>query len=200
MSRSKGVLGLTLFAIVALTVSLTSGVAVSAAGTQTAVAAKKKCKKKKKKAHSAKKKKCKKPTGTTPTSTAPLVRATLAWSGGDGPSTQDMDLHVYDTSGNEAGDAANGTRSDAIPSSTLSPDVKGPSGTETFTDNSPQPLRTFSFAVCNLGVGPLYNTPFTITYVTADGVSHTDTKNPPGGTDFTYPGGAPIPSNPCNRS
>jgi hypothetical protein len=201
MRRRSGVLALALL-IAALAVGLTAGAAASAAGPPTAVGAKKKCKKKKK-AHSAKKKKCKKQSGSTPapapSTSGPVVRATLTWGGGDGPSTQDMDLHVYDASGNEAGDAGNGTRSDAIPSTTLSPDSKGTSGSETFTDNV-QPLRAFSFAVCNLGAGPIYHTPFTITYVTADGVTHTDSQNPTGGTDFTYPAGPPIPGNPCHRA
>jgi hypothetical protein len=202
MRRSKGALGLALLAIVALAMSLTAGAAAGAAGHGTAVAAKKKCKKKK--ARSAKKKKCKKPTVTpapAPSTTSPLVRATLTWGGGDGPSTQDMDLHVYDSNGYEAGDAADGvTRSDAIPSTTLSPDAKGTSGSETFTDNAPQPMRAFSFVVCNLGAGPGFHTPFTIIYVTADGVSHTDSQNPLGGTDFLYQGGSSIPANPCHRA
>ena len=75
MRRNKGVTGLALLAILALTMSATVGTAATASGGSAAeIAKKKKCKKKK--ASSSKKKKCKKKKkkGAKP---APLVRATI---------------------------------------------------------------------------------------------------------------------------
>jgi hypothetical protein len=188
MRRSKEVFGLLLVAVMA--VGLTAGVAASAAGSPTAVAAKKKCKKKK--AHSArKKKKCKKPTSTSPSpapTSGPLVRATLTWSNGSGP--QDLDLYVFDAGGSRAGNG-----SDAIPNSTLSSDVTGTSGTETFTDLVPSPARALSFGVCVLG--PLSGVGFTVTYVTADGATHTDTQPAASLQHYEYPNGPAIPNNYC---
>ena len=118
-----------LVAIGALTIAVVAGPAASASGGHAVTAKKKKCKKKKKKssAETAKKKKCKKKKKKTETS-APVVRATLTWSNG-GADDVDMDLFVFDTSGQTAGDVVN-----PIAQSTLSPDVTGPAGTETFTD------------------------------------------------------------------
>jgi len=189
---NKGLIGLALVAALALMVA-TVGATASASGGG-AAAAKKKCKKKKQ-ANSAKKKKCKKKNGTGTTNT-PLVRATLNWSNG-GASDVDMDLFVFDTNGNRAGNG-----SDTIPESVLSPDLTGPAGTETFTDQAFNEKRAFSFGVCYT-VGGSVHTDYTITYVTADGVTHTDSRtdalgNSPGSsTHIDYPGGAPIPSGYC---
>jgi hypothetical protein len=188
MRQNKGLLMLALLAVLAFTVSATAaGAATGSSGN--AVAAKKKCKKKKQ-ANSAKKKKCKKKKGGS----SPVVRATLTWGPmGDDMSADDadLDLFAFDASGNRAGNG-----SDAIPLSTLSPDITGRSGTETFTDLSPTQHRALSFGVCYT-VGGSVHTPFTITYMTADGVTHTDSQRPGSSFHFEYPGGAPIPNNYC---
>jgi len=180
-------------AIAALAIAVTAGPAASASVGH-AVAAKKKCKKKKSKsaAESAKKKKCKKKKKV-----APVVRATLNWSNG-GSDDVDMDLFVFDAGGQQAGNG-----SDAIPSSTLSPDVSGPSGSETFTDLAFNQKRPLSFGVC-YRVGGSVHTDYTITYITADGVSHTQTRADDGmppslgsSAHVDYPGGAPIASDYC---
>jgi hypothetical protein len=190
MSQNKGMLGLAIVA--ALAMGVTTVAASASASSSGAVAAKKKCKKKK--AHSAKKKKCKKKKKGGATT---LVRATLTWSNG-GASDVDMDLFVFDASGNRAGNG-----SDTIPQSTLSPDVTGPSGTETFTDLAFNQKRPLSFGVCYT-VGGSVHTDYTITYVTADGVSHTETRaddgtppSPGSSGHFDYPAGAPIPAGYC---
>jgi hypothetical protein len=198
MRRKKGLVLLALLALVAFTITATIGGSASASGGN-AVAAKKKCKKKKKNhAASAKRKRCK-PRKNVPQKS--VVRATLNWSNG-GASDVDMDLFVFDTSGRQAG---NGT--DAIPASVLSPDITGPSGTETFTDLNGNTPQTLSFGVCYM-VGGSVHTDYTITYITADGVTHTETRAGDGSTPGTkqslgseahvnYPGGAPIPDNYC---
>ena len=194
MRGSKGILGLVLLVAVALVVSVPAGSAAGRGG-DNAVAAKKKCKKKKKhSASSAKKKRCKKRKHFPPVS---VVRATLTWSNG-GASDVDMDLFVFDTSGRQAGNG-----SDAIPASDLSPDQTGPAGTETFTDLNAKQNRPFSFGVCYMVSGSVH-TDYTITYVTSDGVSHTETRaddgTPPSlgsSAHVNYPGGAPIPDNYC---
>jgi hypothetical protein len=194
MRKNKGILGLALLALLAFTITATVGASASVAG-GSAVAAKKKCKKKKH-AVSAKKKRCKKRKNFPPVS---VVRATLTWSNG-GASDVDMDLFVFDTSGRQAG---NGT--DAIPASDLSPDQTGPAGSETFTDLNANQHRAFSFGVCYM-VGGSVHTDYTITYITSDGVSHTETRAGDGSTGIqslgsaahvNYPGGAPIPDNYC---
>jgi hypothetical protein len=164
MRGSKGILSIAIVAALALTVAV-AGTSASASG-GTAVVAKKKCKKHKKQADSAKKKRCKKRKNVPPVS---VVRATLNWSNG-GAEDVDMDLFVFDAQGRTAG---NGT--DAIPASDLSPDLTGPAGTETFTDLNASQHRPLSFGVCYT-VGGSVHTDYTITYVTADGVTHTDTK------------------------
>ena len=185
MRSKKGLLGLALLAILALTITTVGATATASGGS--AVAAKKKCKKIKNKA---KRKKCKKKQQQQQQQPAPLVRATLTWTGGDA-NDADLDLFVFDANGNRAGNG-----SDTIPSSTISTDASGTAGTETFTDLAPQPLRSFSFGVCYT-VGGSAHTPFTITYITADGVSHTDSQNPGSSFHYDYPGGAPIPSGYC---
>jgi hypothetical protein len=173
-------------AVAALTITATVA-AMASASDGTAVAAKKKCKKKH--AASAKKKKCKKPKAQPP-----VVRATLTWGPTDeDPSADDadLDLFVFDANGNRAGNG-----SDTIPQSTLSPDITGRSGTETFTDLASNQHRPLSFGVCYT-VGGSVHTDFTITYMTADGVTHTDSQRPGSSFHYDYPGGAPIPSGYC---
>jgi hypothetical protein len=193
--RSKGLVLLALVALAAFTITATIGSASASSGN--AVAAKKKCKKKNH-AASAKRKRCK-PRKNVPQKS--VVRATLTWSNG-GASDVDMDLFVFDTNGRQAG---NGT--DAIPASVLSPDVTGPSGTETFTELNGNQPQTLSFGVCYL-VGGSVHTDYTITYVTADGVTHSETRAGDGSdpshpqslgssAHVNYPGGAPIPANYC---
>jgi hypothetical protein len=192
MQRNRGVLGLALLAVAALAITGIAGASASASG-GTAVAAKKKCKAKKH-AVSAKKKRCKKRKHVPPVS---VVRATLTWSNGGAPDV-DMDLFAFDTSGRQAG---NGT--DAIPASDLSPDLTGPAGTETFTDLNAKQNRPFSFGVCYTNSESTH-TDYTITYVTSDGVTHTETRAddgiPPslgGPAHVNYAGGAPIPVDYC---
>lgn len=192
MRRKKGLVLLALVALGAFMITATVGGSASASGGN-AVAAKKKCKKKKNHASSAKKKRCKKRKNAPPPS---VVRATLTWApNSEDPSADDadLDLLVFDASGRKAG---NGT--DAIPASDLSPDVTGKSGTETFTDLNAQQHRPFSFAVCYT-VGGSVHTPFTITYVTSDGVTHTDSQRPGSSFHYEYPAdGVAIPANECN--
>ena len=104
-----------------------------------------------------------------------------------------MDLFVFDADGNRAGNGSN-----TIPLSSITPDFSGPAGSETFTDSlfTPQAARDLSFGVCYT-VGGSVHTPFTITYVTADGVVHGDSQNPGSSFHYDYPGGAPIPSGYC---
>ncbi|MDX6615207.1 MAG: hypothetical protein QOD60_298 [Solirubrobacterales bacterium] len=179
---------LALIAALALVFAGLSGPPAGASGGNTASAAKKKCKKGFKLVHKHGKKKCKKKKPTTTTTAPPqVVRATLTWSAG-GSSDVDLDLFAFDASGNRAGNG-----SDAIPNSTLSPDVTGPDGTETFK----APAGTvLSFGVC-YKVGGSVHTPFTINYVTADSVPHTDSQNPGSTFHYEYPGGAPIPASYC---
>ncbi len=182
-----------LVAIAALSVAMAVGPAAGASGGHAVAAKKKKCKKKSKSsAESAKKKKCKKKKKNA--AVAPVVRATLNWSNG-GSNDVDMDLFVFAAGGQQAGNG-----SDTIPSSTLSPDLTGPAGSETFTDLAFNQKRPLSFGVC-YQVGGSVHTDYTITFVTADGVSHTDTRagdNSLGSSGHVdYPGGAPIPSGYC---
>jgi hypothetical protein len=163
MRGKKGILAIAIVA--ALAVAITTAGATAGASSGNAVAAKKKCKKKNH-ASSAKKKRCKKRKNFPPVS---VVRANLTWSNG-GASDVDMDLFVFDSSGLRAGNG-----SDAIPASDLSPDLTGPAGTETFTDLNANQHRPFSFGVCYT-VGGSVHTDYTITFVTSDGVTHTDTR------------------------
>jgi hypothetical protein len=198
MRAKKGTLGLALIATLALTITATLGGAASADPVAQTAGLKKCLKKAKRIQDPVKRKKAKKkcrakfgsPTTTGPTP-APLVRATLTWSGGDA-SDADLDLFVFDVNGNRAGNG-----SDAIPSSSLSPDVTGTAGTETFTDLDFNLKRGFSFGVCYT-VGGSAHTPFTITYITADGATHTDSQNPGSSFHYDYPAdGVPIPSGYC---
>jgi hypothetical protein len=105
-------------------------------------------------------------TGPTP---APLVRATLTWSGG-GDST-DYDLYAF------LGTTSARAASNPIPNTSFSSNAIGASGTETFTDLiyvNPG-ARNFDFGVCKQGGGNDGST-YSIDYVTADGMHHTDTQ------------------------
>jgi hypothetical protein len=166
MRRNKGLVLLTLVALAAFTITATIGGSASASGGN-AVAAKKKCKKKK--VSSAKKKKCKKKKKTTPVAPISMVRATLTWSGG-GDST-DYNLYVFDSSGN-TGRAG----SDPIANTSFSPNAVGSSRTETFTDLDFGQHRAFDFGVCKQD-GGTDGSSYTIDYVTADGVHHTDAQS-----------------------
>jgi hypothetical protein len=188
MRKNKGLLGLALLAILALTIGATVGATASASGGH-AVAAKKKCKKKKH-AASAKKKKCKKKKngggGGGGTTNTPLVRATLTWSAG-GDST-DYDLYVFDPSG-----ATGRAGSDPISNSSFSANAKGTPGTETFTDLNFGAHRAFAFGVCHQDGGNDGST-YSIDYVSASGVHFTDTQAGTGdGYNARYSdgGGAP---------
>jgi hypothetical protein len=183
--RRNRFLTLALLAALALAITATVGATASASG-GTAVVAKKKCKKKHS-ASSAKKKRCKKRKNVPPVS---VVRASVTATQVD-TADFDVDLFVFDAQGRRAGNG-----SDAIPASDLSPDVVGP-GTETFTDLNANQHRPFSFGVC-YAVGGSAHTNVTITYVTSDGVSHTDTPNAGSAGNFDYPSdGVAIPSGYC---
>jgi hypothetical protein len=187
LRKNRGLAGLALMAILALVFSVAVA-PVGSASSGGAQTAKKKCGKKKHgSAGAAKKKKCKKKKKKAP---APVVRATLTWTEA-GSSDADLDLFVFAADGKVAGNGG-----DTIPLTTLSPDVFGVAGRETFTDNAPKPPRTFSFGVC-YEVGGSVHAPFTITYVTADGVSHTDSQNPGSSFHYNYPGGPTIPAGYC---
>ena len=146
---------------------------ITIAGTATASPGASKAGKRCKKKHSAKRKCKKRKADARP---SPLIRATLTCA-----------------NGNRAGNGSN-----TIPLSSMTPDFSGPGGSETFTDNlfTPQAARDLSFGVCYT-VGGSVHTPFTITYVTADGVVHGDSQNPGSSFHYDYPGEAPIPSGYC---
>jgi hypothetical protein len=185
--EKRGLIGLMILAIFAMTIGSTASATASAPGG--AVAAKKKCKQR----HSAKKKCAKKKRRKADAPHLPVIRATLTW--GIGASDADVDLHVFDTNGNQAGNGSN-----TIPLSSLSGDVPGSAGSETFTDALfiPQAARDLSFGVC-YSAGHLAHPSFTITYLTADGVIHGDTQSLGSSAHYDYPGGAPIPSGYCAR-
>jgi hypothetical protein len=184
-------MGLALVAAMALTVGGVAGPAASAAGGDTAgTAAKKKCKKKgKKSATAAKKKGCKKKKKKGKTQN-PLVRATITWTEA-GSDDADLDLFVFDAQGNRSGNGQSG-----IPASTISADLLGPAGQETFTDLNPGAKRQLSFGVC-YQVGGSVHAPFTITYVLADGTTRTDSQDPGSSFHYDYPAGVPIPTGYC---
>jgi hypothetical protein len=188
MRRNKGVAGLVLLAILALTISMVGPTA--SADPLAGTAGLKKCLKKAKKIQDPvkrkkAKKKCRK---KFPISTpAPLVRATLIWTGGGG--STDYDLYVFD--GNTQARAG----SNPIPNTSFTAAGPGSSGTESFTDliyTNPG-ARSFQFGVCHQDGGS-DGTSYSIEYVTADGVKHTDARS--GGSDgfnARYSdGGAPL--------
>ena len=182
MRRNMGILVACLVAALAFAITVSAGPAAAAPG---ASKAGKKCTKR----HSSKKR-CRK--RKTDAQRSPVIRATLSWWNG-GADDVDMDLFVFDADGNRAGNGSN-----TIPLSSITPDFSGPAGFETFTDglSAPQAARDLSFGVCYT-VGGSVHTPFTITYVTADGVVHGDSQNPGSSFHYDYPGGAPIPSGYC---
>ena len=184
MRRTKGIIAACAIAALALAVTIAAGPATASPGAS--VAAKKHCKHRR---HA--KSKCKKKRKSDATR-SPVIRATLQWSNG-GADDVDMDLFVFDGNGGVAGNGSN-----TIPMSSLTSDVTGPSGSETFTDSlfTPQAARDLSFGVC-YSVGGSVHTPFTLTYVTADGVVHGDSQNPGSAFHFDYFGGAPIPAGYC---
>ena len=163
MRRNKGLLVLALLALLAMMISVTVGATASASGGN-AVAAKKKCKKKTNHAASAKKKKCKKKKAA-PVS---LVRATLTWS--DGGDSTDYNLSVFDPSG-----STGSVLSNPISSTAFSPNAKGSSGTETFTDLDFGKHRAFAFGVCHQDGGNDGST-YSIEYVSANGTHFTDSQ------------------------
>jgi hypothetical protein len=198
--QKKGIVALTLLLALAL-LGTTIGPAASADPVAQTAGLKKCLKKakriqdpvKRKKA----KKRCKKKFGTLlAPNPVPLVRATLTWDSDPAglPQPIDLDLWVFDTNGNKARAAAN-----TIPSSTFSPNITRAPGTETFTDliyKNPGG-RDFSFGVCYQDGGSLH-TNFQISYVTADGVTHTASGSyGADGASTTFPGGAPIPTQFC---
>jgi hypothetical protein len=182
MRRNRRILAACIVAALAMAIPITAGAATAAPGAS--VAAKKKCKRH---AH----KKCKRKRKSDATR-SPVIRATLMWSNDLGADV-DMDLFVFDADGNRAGNGSN-----TIPFSSITPDFAGPAGFETFTDSlfAPQAVRDLSFGVCYTAGGSVH-TPFTLTYVTADGVVHGDSQNPGSSSHYDYPGGAPIPSDYC---
>jgi hypothetical protein len=190
MRRSNRSLVACVVAAFALTITFAAAPAGATPGASQA--AKKKCKHKR-----TSKKRCKRHRKSD-ASRSPVIRATLTWANG-GADDVDMDLFVFDTNGNLAGNGSN-----TIPLSSISPDFSGPAGSETFTDSlfSPQAARDLSFGVCYT-VGGSVHTDFTITYVTADGVIHGDTKSgdmsPGSSFHYDYPAGAPIPAGYCPR-
>ena len=202
MRAKKGLVGLALLALVAFMITAMLGGAASASDPVAHTAGLKKCLRKAKKIQDPVKRKKAKRRCRQKFGAVSVVRAKLVWSNG-GASDVDMDLFVFDSSGHVAG---KGT--DAIPSSTLSPDVQGPSGTETFTDLNGNSHRPFSFGVCYT-VGGSVHTDYTITYVTSDGVTHSETRaddnSLTGGKDslgnsahVNYPAdGVAIPSDYC---
>jgi hypothetical protein len=196
----------------ALAVIGSSGPAAASTGPQ-AVAAKK-CKKRHRK-------RCKKRHQPQPAQ-GPLVRATLAWT-----DPQQVDLHVYDASGNHSGwSPATNTVVQGIPNATHSDDA-GPGGpSESFTDNifntnpvnaiagrsygaseadvggssNPYNNREFSYIVCFYGNGPIHAT---FTAVSAYGTNVWTNQpldaNPGEYYVLTPPGGpsTPPPSTVC---
>ena len=185
MRSRNGILAACACAALAMSIPLAATEATAATGA--AMAAKKKCKHR----HSTKHKKCRRKRRSDATH-SPVVRATLMWSNG-GADDVDMDLFVFDGNGNVAGNGSN-----TIPMSSITQDVTGPAGIETFTDSlfSPQAARDLSFGVC-YSVGGSVHTDFTLTYVTADGVIHGDSQSPGSAFHFDYPGGAPVPPGYC---
>jgi hypothetical protein len=185
MRRKKGLVLLALLALGAFTITATIGASASASGG--AVAAKKKCKKKK--ARSAKKKKCKKKKGTTPAKIS-MVRATLTWTGGG--SNTDYDLYVFNLG--STGDVSS-VRSNTNPERSFSPNASGTPGTETFTDLNFGAHRNYAFGVCKQDGGN-DGSSYTIDYVTADGVHHTDTQSGHGDGYAALYNGPPPPTAP----
>lgn len=185
--QKTGLIGLMILAILAATIGSAAVATASAPGAATA---KKKCKR----AHRARKKCRKERKRRADDPQLPVIRANLSWFDG-GSNDIDVDLFVFDAEGNRAGHGSN-----AIPLSSLSGDVTGEAGSESFTDGlfTRQAARDLSFGVCLAGPGA-DETNFTLTYVTADGVIHGDSRSPATSSHYDYPGGAPIPTGYCPR-
>jgi hypothetical protein len=126
------------------------------------------------------KKSCKKPVS--------LVRATLTWSGGD--FSTDYDLYVFGAHGTSH-PTGNG-----ITKSKASPNVDGPSGTETFTDLLWRKggARSFRFGVCHQTQNGSMPVTYTIDYVTTDGRHHTDSHTGDEGFNAVYGNGGAAPT------
>jgi hypothetical protein len=184
-----------LVALLGLTLALVTVSAGNASARHAghAVAAKKKCKKKKHRSASvAKKKKCKKkhaaPPVTPVVTPAPLVRATLSWTADD-----EVDLHVFDASGNHAGWVNPTGVVNNIPNARHNGDA-GPGGpSETFTDDifvvGGPSNREFAYVAC-LYDGPDPD-PYGATFqgVTRDGGTTTLPLDGPALYRITAPGG-----------
>jgi len=153
--RRSAALLLALALIAALCATGVSAGQPGAAGAGAQSAKKKGCKKKKpKSAAAAKKKKCKKKKpapvpAPAPGPSGPLVRASMTWE----PANRDVDLHVFDASGNHAGTVILGP-SESIPGTTHSYEV-GAGGPETFREDTAPGSRTLTFYACvqNLFIG-----------------------------------------------
>jgi hypothetical protein len=192
--------------VAALALAVIGSSGPAAASTGRAVIAKK-CKKKRKK-------RCKKHAPAQPLP-GPRSRATLSWT-----APQQVDLHVYDASGNHSGwSPATNTVVQGIPNATHSGDA-GPGGpSESFTDNifntnpvnaiagssrareadlggssNPYHNREFSYIVCFYGNGPVLAT---FTAVSAYGTNVWTNQpldaNPGEWYVLTPPGGPPTP-------
>jgi hypothetical protein len=187
MRTTRGILAAAIAGALALTV-VTAGASASPGAAASAM--KKKCKH----SHAAKKKCRKKRKRRADAPQLPVLRATLTWFNG-GTNDMDVSLFVFDAEGDQAGSGSNG-----IPLSSLSGDVTGAAGSETFTDGlfTPQAARDLSFGVCLTGPGAA-QTSFTITYVTADAVIHGDSRKPATSSHYDYPAGAPIPAGYCPK-
>jgi hypothetical protein len=152
---------------------LADGAAV--AGDQGAQAAKKKkCKPGFKKVKVKGKKKCRRvviPPAATPAPTPPsppTVRATLTW---DNPTDTpaDVDLHIWDQSGNMDGGPGLG-----IPAA-IGPSDSQAFGPETFTDLLFPSTRQFSYGICMQSDPPPPDTIAKLVYTLADGSTQTHT-------------------------
>jgi hypothetical protein len=195
---------LTIFASLAMLVSLFAVPAASGAGSATTAVAKKKCKKGFKKVKVKGKVKCKKKKPVVVVLPGPLVRGTINWN-----AAEEVDLHAYDSSGNHSGWIGPGPTDIAqgIPNATHSPDANGVTTgkTESFTDNiflqGGTTNREFTFAACfydaaNTGsfIGVASNGQSTTIPITTGAIS-------PGSYQeivFQVPGGpAPPVTSPC---
>ena len=155
---------LALTALLGLAVVVGGSASASDTGQAIAEAAKKKkCKKKKgQTAEAAKKKKCKKkkkPPAPAPPAT---TRATLTWS----PSSVDLDLLVWDTSGVKS-------PSPGISNTSHSGEVAG--GPEVFRDLLSPSSRQFAYGICADSV-PTPTTSWTLTVLSAGGNTQTSSN------------------------
>jgi hypothetical protein len=200
VGAKRAVTVLTIFAALALLVSLFAVPVASGAGGATAVIAKKKCKKGFKKVKVKGKVKCKKKKAPVVVALpGPLVRATLTWN-----ASFEVDLHAYDSSGNHSGwvDVPTPGVVQGIPNATHSPDANGTTTgkTESFTDNiflqGGTANREFTYVAC------FYDNAQTGSFVgvASNGQSTTIPVNTAANSVIVYqvPGGpAPPSSSPC---